>query len=229
MSLPARKLFALSGCIAVIAISFALGVWQLDRLAWKRELIAQVEAQQQAAPAAAPSPNAQPVAYQKVYVHGRWVAGKDTFVLAVTKLGRGYWLMTPLETPEGRTILVNRGFVPETLAKSPNAFSPPGGDVTVRGLLRLSEPSHGFLRHNNPAADRWYSRHVESIAQARGITDAAPYFIDADAAEGDAFPRGGLTVIRFRDHHLQYAITWFCLSLGLSATLAYLWRSGKLG
>ncbi|MBM3619019.1 MAG: SURF1 family protein, partial [Alphaproteobacteria bacterium] len=139
MSIRAPKLFVLSGCIAVIAVTFALGVWQLERREWKHALIAQVEAQQQAEPVPAPTGGDTLTAYQKVYAQGHWVVGKDTLVLAVTKLGRGYWLMTPLATTHGH-ILINRGFIPETLAKTPNAFTPPLGEVTVHGLLRLSEP-----------------------------------------------------------------------------------------
>ena len=55
----------------------------------------------------------------------------------------------------------------------------------VTGLLRMTEPHGGFLRHNDPAANRWYSRDVQAIAAARGLTRVAPYFIDAEAALGD--------------------------------------------
>jgi surfeit locus 1 family protein len=50
----------------------------------------------------------------------------------------------------------------------------------------MTEPHGGFLRHNDPAANRWYSRDVQAIAAARGLTHVAPYFIDAEAVPGDA-------------------------------------------
>ena len=90
----------------------------------------------------------------------------------------------------------------------------------MTGLLRITEPHGGFLHDNDPAHDRWYSRDVEAIAQARGLSRVAPYFIDADAAPAgpddrgsSPGPIGGLTVIAFRNDHLLYAITWFSLAL----------------
>jgi surfeit locus 1 family protein len=83
--------------------------------------------------------------------------------------------------------------------------------------LRITEPKGGFLRSNDPAADRWHSRDVPAIAARRGLTRTAPYFVDADAT-GTGWPRGGLTVIRFPNNHLAYALTWF----GLAALVAFL-------
>ena len=88
------------------------------------------------------------------------------------------------------------------------------GEVSVTGLLRISEPGGGFLRDNAPADDRWYSRDVAAIAQARGLDGpVAPYFIDAERPGPAGYPVGGLTVIAFRNEHLVYALTWFGLAL----------------
>ena len=85
--------------------------------------------------------------------------------------------------------------------------------MRVTGLLRLSEPGGGFLRDNDPAADRWYSRDVAAIARSRGVKAIPDYFIDAQASPSrQAYPVGGLTVVRFPNNHLQYAITWFALA-----------------
>ncbi len=89
---------------------------------------------------------------------------------------------------------------------------------TVTGLLRITEPGGGFLRHNDPAAERWYSRDVQAIAAARGLADVAPYFIDAERAaagarDGPPGPGPGLTVLAFPNSHLVYAITWYALAL----------------
>ena len=84
------------------------------------------------------------------------------------------------------------------------------------GLVRASEPHGGFLRANDAAADRWYSRDIAAIGRARSLGHLAPVFIDADATPnpGD-YPVGGLTVVAFRNAHLAYALTWFALA-GLS-------------
>lgn len=109
-------------------------------------------------------------------------------------------------------LFVNRGFVLPQWRQAPAAPEA----VTVNGLLRMGEPGWGFLRRNDPAADRWYSRDVQGIARARGLGVVAPYFIDADAAPGASdparAPAGGLTVLRFADNHLVYALTWYALA-----------------
>jgi surfeit locus 1 family protein len=114
-------------------------------------------------------------------------------------------------------VLVNRGFVPADRAESESRAAEAAGGTTLTGLLRVTEPGGAFLRHNDPAANRWYSRDVAAIAAARGIQNVAPYFIDADrSADPTALPVGGLTIIAFPNNHLLYALTWF----GLAAMLA---------
>lgn len=212
----------------LFATFVALGVWQVQRLAWKTELIAQVDARVHAAPVPAPGPEAWPTIsrerdqYRRVVVRGVFLHDRETRVQAVTDLGAGAWVMTPMRTDRGFTVLVNRGFVPpERRDPATRAAGQATGPQTVVGLVRLSEPGGGFLRRNDPNTDRWFSRDVDAIAEARGLSDVAPYFIDADVtANPGGWPRGGLTVIRFANSHLVYALTWF----GMAAlTLVGLW------
>ena len=202
-----------------LSLFLALGIWQVQRLGWKHDLIARVEARVHAAPAPAPDAAAWTAStpkeqeYRRVRLQGRWLTGQDTRVQAVTEAGPGRWLLRPLRRADGEIVLVNLGFLPEDAPPPPSA----PGEVEVTGLLRLSEPGGGFLRRNDPAGGRWYSRDVEAIARHRNLAPAAAWFLDADAASaaqaGTPWPRGGLTVVRFRDNHLGYALTWFALAL----------------
>lgn len=201
-----------------------LGAWQLCRLQWKLDLIARVDARVHAAAVAAPGPAAWSRVsraadeYRHVQVRGRFDHAKETLVQAVTEAGPGFWVMTPLRTDAGYEVLVNRGFVPQDRAEAAaRRAGPPAGEVAVAGLLRISEPRGGFLRTNQPALGRWYSRDVAAIARARGLSRAAPYFIDADSTPNPGgWPRGGLTVVRFPNSHLAYALTWFGMA-GMTA------------
>lgn len=202
----------------------ALGVWQVERRAWKLDLIAKIDARVHAAPV--PLAQAGGEEYRRVRLSGTFLHDRETFVQAVTVHGAGYWLITPMRTAEG-VVLVNRGFVPTDKRGRGKQNCGPDGDVTVTGLLRLSEPEGGFLRSNDPAADRWYSRDVAAIAAARGLGPVAPLFVDADATPNPGgYPVGGLTVIAFRNNHLVYALTWFGLA-GLSAFGAFLFLRRK--
>jgi len=223
---------------AAFGIAFAglitLGCWQVQRRAWKLDLIERVESRIHAVPVDAPGPgqfsqvSAERDEYRHVRVAGHYLPGKDTRVQAVTSLGGGFWLLSPFQADNGSVILVNRGFI------RPNGSSgaPPQAQTQVTGLLRLSEPGGGFLRHNAPAEERWYSRDVAAIAAARRLHNVAPYFIDLDGAAHAADPTqpvGGLTVTRFANNHLQYALTWFGLALMVAGAAARVaWEEYRL-
>jgi len=229
---PARAVLLVS-LLSVVGGLIALGVWQLERRAWKLDLIARVEQRIHAPAVDAPGPAAWTAVtadgdeYRHVRVSGRYLNDRETYVKAVTELGAGYWVMTPFRADRGFTVLINRGFVPPE--RRPPATHL-GGQIVrgtaVAGLLRASEPKGGFLHENDPLHDRWYSRDVAEIAAARGLSDVAPYFIDAEAAPVlGAWPRGGLTVVAFPNNHLFYAATWFGLALLLSGAAICAWST----
>ncbi len=213
--------------LLVIAGLTGLGVWQLERRVWKLSLIARVDARVHAAPIAPPGPTDWPKVsaerdeYLRVRVAGHFLNGHETDVQALTALGPGFWVLTPLKTDQGFIILVNRGFVPPE-RRPPAGHGAVNGETTVTGLLRMTEPKGRFLRQNDPVQDRWYSRDVAAIAATRGLTGVAPYFIDAEASsDPEAWPRGGLTVLDFPNNHLLYALTWFSLALMLAGATLY--------
>ncbi|MFD1696207.1 SURF1 family protein [Roseibium aestuarii] len=220
-------------CVAVICLVL-LGNWQLRRLAWKTTLIAQVETRAHGAPVPAParadwpSVSADTHAYLRVAASGRYLPGHDTPVKAVTDLGPGYWILSPLETNAGEIVWINRGFVPTEL-RDPDAHAPvPAGPVTVTGLLRIGEPEGTLLQANEPEKGRWYSRDVDALSASAGLPSPAPYFIDAEqGADPAAYPRGGLTIISFRNNHLQYALTWYAMALGLAAAIVFMVRLAR--
>lgn len=206
----------------LFATFISLGTWQIERRAWKHELVERVDARVHAQPVAAPGPadwpkvNVADDEYKRVALAGHFLHDKETLVQAVTNIGSGFWVLTPLQTVDGATVLVNRGFVPpENRARAARQAGEPRGEVNVVGLLRITEPYGAFLRSNNAAGDRWFSRDVPAIAAARGLTKVAPYFVDAAAVPNAAAtePVGGLTVIAFADNHLVYALTWYALAL----------------
>lgn len=219
LSRTAKTLLALLAVVSFAGL-MSLGVWQLHRLSWKLDLIARTERMLAAAPVAAPGPAEWPRigrgdTYRRVRIEGTFRHDLEACTQAVTELGPGCWVITPLHTSAGWWLLVNRGFVELTRRDSATrANGQVTGTVTVEGLLRLTEPKGGFLRDNDAASNRWYSRDVAAIAAARGLPagEVAPYFVDAVASiEGG--PVGGLTVVRFHNSHLVYALTWFGLAL----------------
>ena len=228
---PRKRRGLLALCLSGTLLFACLGIWQVQRLAWKRDLISRVDARVHAPPVAVPPRRdwatlGHEAEYRRVQAHGVLLYDRETLVDALTGLGPGAWVLVPLQTGEG-VILVNLGFVPaEKRVAGTRASDQRPGDVTITGLLRLPEPGGRFLRPNEPATDRWFSRDVAAIAQIRGLGEVAPFFIDADATANPDAPVGGLTVVRFRNAHLVYAATWFALAALCISGLVVIRREG---
>lgn len=241
------------GVLALLAFSgfVTLGNWQVERRAWKHELIERVQARIHAPTQAAPPRDAWPAVaaapddyeYRRVHLDGVFLHEFTSLVEATTVLGRGYWVMTPLRLPSGDVVFINRGFVPRAQPDGPwraRAASGAQAAVSLTGLLRLPEPEGAFLRSNDPAQNLWYARDVAQLARHHGLAPAAaPYFVDVEARTplpptltleppqrlpDDMLPVAGLTVVSFNDNHLSYLLTWYGLALMVAGASAYLIR-----
>lgn len=215
--------------MVLLAIAFVgfilLGNWQVHRYHLKVKIAHDVATRVHAPPVPAPGPAqwasiaAGHDQYLHVSLHGRFIGSMQTLVHGPSSKGYGYWVMAPLRTDRGFIVLVNRGYIPSDLPGTA-AFAkiaPSDGEIALTGLLRLSEPRGGFLRHNDPAKNEWFSRDVAAIAATHHLParQVAPYFVDADAAaSGKPWPAAGLTNIHFYNHSFGYAVTWYLLALG---------------
>jgi surfeit locus 1 family protein len=219
--------------VLVTCAVFSLGVWQVERLSWKLDLIARVDQRIHAEPVAAPTRSGWSTItkdndeYRRVTAEGTLRNDKESLVYASTTLGAGYWVITPLTLADGTSIMINRGFVPlDKRDPTSRLEGQTSGTVKITGLLRLDEPGGTFIRSNDPVNDRWYSRDVGAMAEKRGVSEVAPYFIDADATPNlGGLPTGGLTQVVFPNSHLSYAITWFVLAAMLVGLLVFVLRS----
>ncbi|MHC5231907.1 SURF1 family protein [Brucella sp. LJL56] len=225
------------GLISVLGAAFfilfmALGIWQVERLQWKLDLIERVDARVHAEPVAAPGKddwvnvNQKDDEYRHVTLTGTYLNDKEVLVHALTERGAGYWVLTPMRSPDGALTFINRGFVPNEMRNpSSRQETQIAGETTVTGLMRMPEPDGFFLRPNDSARNDWNSRDVAAFAQKENLGPVAPYFIDADAKSGSGtLPIGGLTVVKFRNSHLSYAITWFALAAMIAGAAIFLWR-----
>ncbi len=203
-----------------LLVLIGLGVWQLERLAWKRTLIATIEARLEAPAVALPAEVRDPEAwgYRRVVVRGRFLHDREIHLFAHDRRGQlGYFVVTPLRRADGGFVLVNRGWVPA--ARKDPATRPAGqveGPVEIEGIVRLPWRQGWFVPDNDPAENVWFWGDLEGMAAAAGI--AAPaLLVDAGPAPNPGgLPVGGQTKVRFRNDHLGYALTWFGLAAGLA-------------
>jgi surfeit locus 1 family protein len=231
--------------LAVIgfAILCGLGTWQLQRLGWKQDLIARVESRTELPPVPAPGPATWPdidfgeLDYRPVTVAGTF--RHDLEVHAYAALadpngpvgGQGFFVLTPLETEDGWTVIVNRGFVPEAGKEAATrAEGQIGGLVEVAGLLRPPQGRNAFTPADDRVANIWFTRDPAAIGEALGLgPNLAPYYIDAffDPDLPGGLPQGGETELVFSNNHLQYAITWYGLALALAVIVVLRLRAGR--
>jgi surfeit locus 1 family protein len=203
-------------------ILICLGIWQLQRLHWKEGLIAQRDAAVAAAPIPPPRTLAEARAdqFRHVVADGVFLNDKELFLAASSEGGgSGYQVLTPLRMTDGRAMFVNRGFIPLEL-KDPakRAAGEPTGTVHVVGLLRVppGEKPSFFLPDNRPDLNLWFWVDLPAMAQAAGIADPLPFYVDVDKMPNPGgWPQGGVTRLDLPNDHLQYAITWFALAVAL--------------
>jgi surfeit locus 1 family protein len=228
--------------LITLAILIGLGTWQLQRKAWKEDLLQQIETRAYGeAGSIVPeaewsSWRADQDEFRKVRVTGSFLHDLEAHVYGLapgTRQGaplQGYYIITPLRLATGGIVMINRGFAPTDL-KSPatRPQSQPEGTVTITGLVRAPEARTFFTPSDDPARNLWFSRNPQAIAEARGLESVAPFLIDADATPNPGgWPRGGQTQLTLPNNHLQYALTWYGIALTLIAVFAaFAWKRIK--
>ena len=236
-----RRRFAwlVIACAApVLAALVFLGTWQAQRLAWKEDLLATIDARIASAPAPAAriariAADGGDIRYRPVEATGIFAHDREQHFFATHRGASGYFVYTPLEMAGGAVALVNRGFVPFDL-KEPETRpeSLAGGTVRVTGLARMrldGKPSF-IVPDNDPAGNIYYWKDWDAMVARAGYApgDVLPFFIDADEVpDPGGWPVGGVTRIDLPNNHLQYAITWYGLALTLVVVAgAFVWRRG---
>jgi surfeit locus 1 family protein len=196
----------------------ALGSWQIQRLHWKEGLIAQRQSAIKGPPIPLPATlaAARPLEFHHVKLEGRFENRGELYLHAIANDGTaGFHVITPFALADGRTLFVDRGFVPEDRRDpATRAAGQLGGPVTVTGLLRLpAARSSWFIPANEPVRNLWFSVDLTAMAAADHIADPLPFYVDADATPiPGGLPVGGQTYAKLPNDHLQYALTWYGLA-----------------
>jgi len=220
-----RILPAVLVSIPVLAILLGLGTWQVRRMHWKTDLLAQIAA----AEAGPPMPlTASPQPFTKVRATGRFRHDLEaTLGVEVRDNVLGTRLITPLEIQGLPTTLVNRGWVP--LERRDLAISRPEGEVGVTGYILPAQERDTFAATDDTAGRRFYTTDPAAIGAALGLPSVAPDMLVALAEpgqRGDALPQPAQTLPRPRNNHLGYVITWYGLAASLVGVL-FAWAIRK--
>lgn len=195
--------------LPVLAVLLALGTWQLERLAWKTDLLDRIDAAERAPPVPLGDT---PEPWIRVIATGRFDHTREA-QLGVEPRGNvlGTHLIVPLMRDGLPPLLVDRGWVPMDRS---TPIDRPEGEQRVVGYIRPGERAGWFAATDDPAARRFYTSDPAAIGAALGIPSPAPYLL---VALGDrrGLPQPAHAAPRPPNNHLGYVITWYGLAVSL--------------
>jgi surfeit locus 1 family protein len=219
-----RAIFILIIGLTGIAVLLSLGTWQVQRLAWKEGILAEIDAKIAGAPIALPlAPSADAHKYQPVEVSGRFLETRVRVLVSQKLIGAGYRIIQPFQT-EDRVILVDRGFVKidqtEDLRNDP---------ATVMGNLHWPDEVDEYTPDPDVTRDIWFAREVSVLSEA---LNADPILIIAREIIPSSEKVSPIPISSsgIPNDHLQYAITWFLLATvwaGMSGLFLFRTRRRK--
>ncbi len=189
-----------------IAILLWLGVWQVQRLGWKQEVLTEIESRIGADAVAVPAlPTVVDHRFLSVLADGRLV-GDEIHVLASNKdTGAGYRVIGVLQT-DGRRILVDRGFIPIPAKNAVRGAR----EIAIAGNLHWPDEVDKYTPEPDLDANIWFARDVPAMAVA---LNTEPVMIVANFDTGDGVSAFPVNTTSIPNNHLNYAITWFLLAL----------------
>lgn len=217
---PRMTLTLLAG-LAATALLVGLGVWQLQRLAWKEAILADIEARIAAEPVplpAAPDPAAD--RYLPVRVAGTTGADEILVQASLKLVGPGFRVIAPFETEGGRRLLLDRGFVPLAARDTPR----PPLAMTVTGNLHWPDEVDGFTPDPDPQRGMWFARDVAGMAAHLGTEPLLLVARASDPADPAVTPMP-VTADGIPNNHLGYAVQWFLIAAVCAIMTLFLLRS----
>ena len=207
--------------LLAFSVLMALTAWQLERLAWKQTLLAQL-AQAKAAPPLVGLPTQNVPPFHRITITGKF----DTREFHVTpryyKNKLGYHIFVPFTLEDGRVVMVNRGWVPtaqKELDSRPGTQAPTG-KTTLIVMVRDGSDRNSFTPDSQPEKNIWFGRDVTRMGEYAHIENLLPYSLDIVGERKDGvlpIPTDG--EITLLNDHLQYAITWFLI--GITALIVF--------
>ena len=224
--------------LPILALSLSLGIWQMERREWKRDILDRIATNRAAPPLTLDELlRGDPLRHEYGWVKlaGSFLHDHEFYLGARSmKNVVGLQVMTPLRTDDGKVVLFGRGWVPSA-RKDPTkrAEAQITGRTELVGMVRRTQIKRQFAPENDPPRNFWF--HVD-VPLMRKMAGAPPdpvldtFFVEAGPAPNPGgVPVGGQTHLDIPNDHLQYAITWFLIALALAGVyLAYHWENGRL-
>jgi cytochrome oxidase assembly protein ShyY1 len=219
--------------LLMVALFVGLGVWQLQRRVEKHALIAALTERLAVAPGPLPSPSqwsmlADRDEFRRVSFTAIYQPAPDVMVYSSGSAvrddisGPGTWAFMPARLPTGETVVINAGFVQNTMQDRGQQDRAVTRLVTrepvmLSGYIRFPEAAGALTPPENLAKRLWFTRDHLAMARALGWggdgRPVAPFYIDLEQpVPASGIPKPGPLQVHLKDDHLQYALTWFGLA-----------------
>jgi cytochrome oxidase assembly protein ShyY1 len=228
----------------MVALFIGLGVWQLQRRVEKHALIAALTERLAATPSVLPPPaqwralTPEQDEFRRVSFIATYDSRPDAMVYSSGSAvredisGPGTWAFLPARLPDGATVVINAGFVQNTMqdrAQQDRAVARLAGEkVTMTGYIRFPESAGALTPAENVTKRLWFTRDHLAMARALGWGEVAPFYIDLETpAPASGIPNPGALQVHLKDDHMQYAITWFTLAGALAIAFAVWFRAQR--
>ena len=207
--------------IVGVAVLGSLGIWQMQRLAWKEGVIADIEAHIQADPIALPGEIKPAERYLPVEMTGRVGPEALRVLVSQKQVGAGYLVVSAFETREGRRVLLDRGFV-----RIEGAI-PLGGEMRVVGNVHFPDERVSATPPNDEAKNIWFARDVMRMAEVLGTEPVLVVARRVEPGEAGIAPLP-VDTTHIPNDHFGYAVQWFGLAVVWAAMTGYfLWRNRR--
>ncbi|GGD43312.1 SURF1 family protein [Sinisalibacter lacisalsi] len=214
-----RQIIAGFLLFAGLAVFIGLGTWQVQRLAWKQGVIAEIEAVIGGAPTAIPdSPDPQADRYRPVRVAGSFEPGELLVLVSSRDLGAGFRVIAPFVTDAGRRIMIDRGFVRTEAREASRSL----GAAEIEGNLHWPDDRNSSTPEDDVAGNWWYARDVAKMARELGTE---PVLVIARTSPDPTILPMPVSTEAIPNRHLEYAVTWFLLAATWVVMTGFaLWR-----
>jgi cytochrome oxidase assembly protein ShyY1 len=231
--------------LLILALLIGLGVWQLQRRAEKHALIAALTERLAAAPEPLPSLaqwsrlTSERDEFRRVRFSATYQSRPDAMVYSAGSAvrtdisGPGTWAFLPARLPDGASVVINAGFVQNTMqdrAQQDRAVTRlvAGAPVTLTGYIRFPESAGALTPRENIAKRLWFTRDHGAMARGLGWGEVAPFYIDLETPVPESgTPKPGPLDLHLKDDHLQYAVTWFGLAGAVLIAFGVWWRGQR--
>jgi len=196
-------------------ICFSLGTWQYFRLGEKESLLTNINSNLKLDPVDINLIELNKSnLFRKVFLKGTYIFEKEIYLYKVLNNKEGYEILTPFKT-SNKTYLINRGWINKNEFESGNFFQNPKLHLITGSLLSSNKK---LLFIPEKSSDKiWINLNIDSIAKDLGLQLEQFYILLTD----QNYPLIPKYELNIQNHHLQYMITWYLLSLAAIILIYY--------